>query len=257
MSDTEYDTDDSLDTQELNELQQTTKVYGGIERSSQKKPKKENKKEKPVKEQEPEPVKEEPVKEEEPVVKKPRGRPKKPKPEVEEEVEVKTKRRVGRPHGSYTNETKTERIIYLAPDFKGGYERVKTKPLTKKQMLKLENEIKVDEEEIEQKTKYLRNVDGTKDKRQRKERTQAQINATKRMLEARKKKLEERKAQKAQEKEEKEENLKNIVQEAVVQTVTEPIDEVKKRMEERRKARAERQRSAPIDIPQRKGLTFD
>lgn len=252
MSETDYETDDSLDTQELNELQQTTKVYGGIERSSEKKPKKE----KPVKEQEPEPVKEEPVKDE-PVVKKPRGRQKKPKPEVEEEVDVKPKRKVGRPYGSYTNETKTERIIYLAPDFKGGYERVKTKPLTKKQMLKLENEIKVDEEEIEQKTKYLRNVDGTKDKRQRKERTQAQINATKRMLEARKKKLEERKAQKAQEKEEKEENLKNIVQEAVVQTVTEPIDEVKKRMEERRKARAERQRSAPIDIPQRKGLTFD
>lgn len=258
MSDTD-DTDDSLDTQELNELQQTTKVYGGIERSSEKKPKKEMHVKEHVKKEdhkEEEPVKEEPVKEE-PVVKKTRGRPKKVKTneEVEVKEEVKPKRRVGRPHGSYTNETKTERIIYLAPDFKGGYERVKTRPLTKKQMAKLENEIKVDEEEIQQKTKYLRNVDGSKDKRQRKERTQAQIDATKRMIEVRKKKLEDKKLQKAQEKEENEENLKNLVQEAVVQTVIEPIDEVKKRMQERRKARAERQQKSAI--PQKKNLTFD
>jgi hypothetical protein len=266
MSDTEYDTDDSLDTQELNELQQNTKVYGGIERSTPKKkekPKKlekevkEKSKEMHVKEQVPEEVKDQ---EPEPVVKKPRGRPKKVRNEVEEievKEEVKPKRRVGRPHGSYTNESKTERIIYLAPDFKGGYERVKTRPLTKKQMAKLENEIAVDEEEIQQKTKYLRNVDGSKDKRQRKERTQAQIDATKRMIEVRKKKLEDKKAQKAKEKEESEQNLKEIVQEAVVQTVIEPVDQIKKRMEERRRARAERQRSLPIDIPQRKGLTFD
>ena len=265
MSETDYETDDSLDTQELNELQQTTKVYGGIERSSEKKPKQEKpkkpKKEMHVKEQVPEEHKEEePVKEQEPepVVKKPRGRPKKVKTNEEVEVEVKPKRRVGRPHGAYTNESRTERIIYLAPDFKGGYERVKTRPLTKKQIAKLENEVKVDQEEIEQKTKFLRTADGNKDKRQRKERTQAQIDATKRMVEARKKKLEEKKLQKAKEKEESDKNLKEIVQEAVVQTVIEPVDEVKQRMEQRRKARAERQqKSTPIDIPQRKSLTFD
>ena len=255
---TDYETDDSLDTVELNELQKTTQAYGGIERSSQKKPK-------PVKEHVEESVKE-PVEESvvqvEPEVKpKPRGRPKKDPNEPPKQVEKR-----GRPKKSMvdnipvmTSQPKVlEKIVYLAPDMvNGGFQRVQIKPLTKKNAKKIENELAVDEEELKEKTKFLRNTDGTKDKRQKKERTPAQIEATKKLVALRKKKLEDKRAQKAQEKETNDENLKETVKEAVVETITEPVDEVKKRMEERRRARAERQKSAPIDIPQRKGLTFD
>ena len=247
--------DDSLSTQELNQLQTVTKVYGGIERSSEKKPKA-----KKPEVQEPEPEVQEP--EPEPLVtpepvKKPRGRPKKEKPE---EVQSQTpKKPRGRPPGSYTNQSKTERIVYLAPDFKGGYERVRIKPLTKKQLAKAEAEAEIERQILEDSTRQLREVDDTvpQQRIQKKARSAAQIEATRKLVESRKKMLADKKAQKEKTKSEEHEQIKQTVQEAVIETVTEPIDEVRKRMDERRKARAERQRSAPIDIPRRKTLTFD
>ena len=250
----DYESDDSLSTEELNELQTVTKVYGGIERSSEKKPKAPSKTKKPEAQEQVE-VELVPLITPEPE-KKPRGRPKKEK--LEEVQSPRPKKPRGRPPGSYTDKTKLERIVYLAPDMKGGYERVQVKQLTKKQLSRVENEAAVDEEEIATKQKFLRTVDGSKDQRQKKERTPAQIEATRKLVESRKKMLADKKAQKEKTKSEEHEQTKQVVQEAVIETVTAPIDEVKKRVEERRAARAVRQqRSAPIDIPKRKTLTFD
>ena len=245
----DYESDDSLSTEELNELQTVTKVYGGIERSSAKKPK-----DKAKKPEEPAEIELEPLVTPEPE-KKPRGRPKKEK--LEKVQSPRPKRPRGRPPGSYTDKTKIERVVYLAPDMKGGYERVQVKQLTKKQLSRVENEAAVDEEEMATKQKFLRTVDGSKDQRQKKQRTPAQVEATRKLVENRRRALEAKKAEKEKNKSEEQEQIKQTVQEAVIETVTEPIDDVKKRMQERRAARAVRQKSSPIDIPKRKTLTFD
>ncbi len=263
MSDKEdYDSDDSLDTQELNELQQAIpETFGGIERSSKKEPKKQKQLKEPKSDPEPEPEvvqKVEPDVEPEPQpekpVKKGRGRPRKNPNEPPKEVETR-----GRPRKALIETLPkkrdpaegrpkiVEKIVYCIPDFKGGYERVKVKPLTKKQLERVERECEIDEEEIKQKTKFTRTVDGHKDKRQVKPRSQAQIDATRRMVEARKKALEEKKKQNQVEKEkqvkEQKEIIKESIQESVLETVSKPIDEVRADVEERRKKREQRMAS--------------
>lgn len=266
MSDKEdYDSDDSLNTQELNELQQAIpETFGGIERSSKKEPKKQKQlkepklKPRPLPEVEempdPEPESEsESTTEPQPEkpVKKGRGRPKKNPNEPPKEIETR-----GRPRKALIETLPkrrdpaegrpkiVEKIVYCIPDFKGGYERVKVKPLTKKQLERVERECEIDEEEIKQKTKFTRTVEGHKDKRQVKARSQAQIDATRRMVEARKKALEEKKKQNQVEKEkqvkEQKEIIKESIQESVLETVSKPIDEVRADVEERRKKREQR-----------------
>lgn len=268
MSDKEdYDSDDSLNTEELNELQQAIpETFGGIERSSKKEPKKQKQlkepklKPRPLPEaeempepestHEPQPEPESNPEPEKPV-KKGRGRPKKDPNEPPKEVETR-----GRPRKALIETLPkrrdpaegrpkiVEKIVYCIPDFKGGYERVKVKPLTKKQLERVERECEIDEEEIKQKTKFTRTVDGHKDKRQVKTRSQAQIDATRRMVEARKKALVDKKAQKDSDKEKQVKEQKTIIkesiEEAVVETVSKPIDEVRADVQERRRKREAR-----------------
>jgi hypothetical protein len=243
MSDKEdYDSDDSLNTEELNELQQAIpQTFGGIERSSKKAPKKEKHVKEPNPDLQPKtqveeiPEVKEEVKEEPEPPKPKRGRPKKgeEKPKVEVKTKIKRAPKV------------VEKIIYCVPDFEnGGYQKVKVKPLNNKELRKLENEIEADETEIREKTKYLRKVDGKIDNRSRKERTPAQIAATKKLVESRKKALADKKAQKENDKQkqvkEQKEIIKESIEEAVVETVAKPIDEVRADVEERRKKREAR-----------------
>lgn len=245
MSDKEdYDSDDSLNTVELNELQEAIpQTFGGIERSSKKAPKKE----KHVKELasdsdlKPRPqveVEEMPEVEPEPEPEPPktkRGRPKKGEEKPKVEVKTKIKRAP----------KEVERVIYLAPDFEnGGYQKVKIKPLNNKELKKLENEIEADETEIKEKTKYLRKVDGKIDNRSKKQRTPAQIEATRKLVENRRKALADKKEQKDSDKQKQVKEQKTIIkesiEEAVIETVSKPIDEVRADVQERRRKREAR-----------------
>ena len=262
MSDTESDA--SLDTEELNEIKDSIKEtfeeveVKGIERESiKKKVKKLTKEEK--KEIEPQyenEIKEKEEKEEKVVEKKKRvmtdkqkealkaGREKanlnKKNKKVEklnknikdlEEVEY-TKKVKGRPK---TKEIiKTEKIIYMIPNKETGeYERITNPPkLTAKDLKKIEVEKKAREQEMEMGKKLTRKKNGQIDKRSSRTlnngRSEAQINATKKMLEKNKQLREARKNTKT---EETTKIMKKEIKESIVEVVSQPAEEVKKKRE--------------------------
>ena len=101
--------------------------------------------------------------------KKPKGRPPKP---LEEKLAKQT--------------IVKEKIIYMIPNENGGYDKVKNKQLTARDIKKIEEEKKITEMEKELGKKLLRKSNGKLDKRSigEKTRTPAQIEATKKMLAA-------------------------------------------------------------------------
>ena len=156
-----------------------------------------------------------------------------PQPEVnketaEEEVLSPVKKKKGRPAKTLEEKLakKTiikEKLIYMIPNESGGYDKVKNKQLTARDIKKIEEEKKITEMEKELGKKLLRKSNGKLDKRSvgEKTRTPAQIEATKRMLEANKKRREEKGKYK------KEEN-KQIIKDSVREVVNEPFYQPKK-----------------------------
>ena len=201
MSDTESDA--SLDTEELNEIKDSIKEtfeeveVKGIEREPiKKKVEKLNKNIKDLEEVE--------------YTKKVKGRPK-------------TKEII-----------KTEKIIYMIPNKETGeYERITNPPkLTAKDLKKIEVEKKAREQEMEMGKKLTRKKNGQIDKRSSRTlnngRSEAQINATKKMLEKNKQLREARKNTKT---EETTKIMKKEIKESIVEVVSQPAEEVKKKRE--------------------------
>ncbi len=242
-----YDSDSSVNTDDMNELLQGKPTYdGGVERSSKKKEKvkvkienadlivKKTKTKKPSK-----PVLEdieteieteitnEIVEEEVKVKPKKETKPKKErspaqklafekllaknkekrdtkKKIIEEHVEKHpiVKKSAGRP------KTKPEKpqvltkeitkVIYMIPneDNTGYIEKKNPKPLSERQLKKIDNEKKIKEQEVELGKKLYRTKKGTVDMRSKNNRTQAQIDNSKRLVELNKKRAADRKLEK-------------------------------------------------------------
>ena len=135
----------------------------------------------------------------------------------------------------------TEKIIYMIPDGSGGYVEQKDKPLTKAQLKRLENQQKTEAIEKEIGRKVFQRKDGAPDKRSHRTRSQAQIEASKKLVEYNRIKREQKKAEKEKQLKN---NIKNSVEEAVVDVVTKPMTEVKKMKEEKVYSLTDEQRSA-------------
>lgn len=259
MSDIENESDESLNTEDMQEIVEVKKT-GGVERSSPPKEKKPKKKVLEDIEDVTENVIEEKPK---PKVKKPRTQAQidatkrmieankkkkeeklknlenskvetkkvekvKPiKEEPLEEVEEKPKKKIGRPKTKEIIRTEKikEKIIYMIPNSSGGYEEVKNpKPLTKKDLKKLDLEKQAKQDEIELGKKLIRKKSGAVDNRSKNTRSEKQIENAKKLVEYNRKKKEDRlKLQK----EELNNTIKDNVEESMINVVTKPISQIK------------------------------
>ena len=131
--------------------------------------------------------------------KKPKGRPKKP---IEEKLakQVITK----------------EKIIYMVQNDKGEYEKAKNPKITSRELKKMELQKEKEKKEIELGKTLQTRKNGKVDNRSAKSRTPAQIEATKRMLEANKKRREEKSKYKKEE-------HKQVIKDSVREVVNEPF----------------------------------
>lgn len=119
-----------------------------------------------------------------------------------------------------------EKIIYMVQNEKGEFEKAKNPKLTAKELKKIELEKQKQQKEIELGKTLQTRKNGKIDNRSAKQRTPAQIEATKRMVEANKKRREE----KAQHKEKEQKSiLKETVKDSVREVVNEPFYEPKKK----------------------------
>ena len=150
--------------------------------------------------------------------------------EEEEILSPVKKKKVGRPEKSLEEKLakKTiikERVVYMIPNSSGGYDKVKNKQLTEKDLKRIEEEKKVENLEVEMGRKLLKKKNGTLDKRSigQKTRTPAQIAATKAMLEANKKRREAQRELKDMKKEIK---TKEVVKEALNEVIYKPSKKV-------------------------------
>jgi len=135
------------------------------------------------------------------VVKKKQGRPSKPLEEkLAKQVVVK------------------EKIIYMIQNDKGEFEKAKNPKMTARDLKKIELQKEKEAKEIELGKKLLAKKNGKIDNRSVKQRTSAQIEATRRMVEANKKRRMEKKNQKQQ-------DNKKIVKESVKESVKEVLQE--------------------------------
>jgi len=131
--------------------------------------------------------------------KKPKGRPKKP---LEEKLakQVITK----------------EKIIYMVQNDKGEYEKAKNPKLTARDLKKMELQKEKERKEIELGKRLQTRKNGKVDNRSAKTRTPAQIEATKKLVEANKKRREDKNKYKKEE-------TKQIVKDSVREVVNEPF----------------------------------
>ena len=169
-----------------------------------------------------------------PIVKKSAGRPK-TKPE---KPQVLTK--------------EITKVIYMIPneDNSGYIETKNPKPLSERQLKKIDNEKKIKEQEVELGKKLYRTKKGTVDMRSKNNRTQAQIDNSKRLVELNKKRAADRKL-------EKEKKMKSMISEEVkdsmIDVVTKPIQQVKKERAERKPVITQEQQQA-YNFKQHKNL---
>ncbi len=270
MSEQDYESDESVNTEDMNTLLANKPTYdGGVERSSKKKEKvkvnlkdadivikkpKSKKSKEVVQEVEEETVNEivEPVvieKEVKPKTKKPRSEKQiaafealreRQMKKKEENLKIKeakaleeSKKKPGRPKTKEIIHKVTEKIIYMIPNKDGQYEPVKNPKLklTKKELQREENLKKLEEEEVSIGHKLLKKRNGTQDLRSQKTRTQAQIDASKKLVEANRKRAEERKLQKEKKMKE---MISDEVKDSMIDVVTKPIQQVKKERQERK-----------------------
>lgn len=160
---------------------------------------KKTKKKKVVKEEVVEPVKAEPIK------KKKGGRPPKP-------LEEKLAKQVIR----------TEKIIYMVQNEKGEFE--KAKPMGIRDLKKIDLKKEKEKKEIELGKKLIQRKNGKIDTRSSRPRSEAQIEATRKMVEMNKKKKQDRLNQ---DKKDNKEIVKESVKESVKEVLAEPFYEPK------------------------------
>ncbi len=255
------DSDESINTEDLNEILETKKeTVGGVERSSPKKEKKEVKTKKvktekdlgEVKEEVKEVV-EEVVEEKPKKVKKPRtqaqieatkrlveanrvkrenNKKEKKVEEVKEVEKVEEKKPKGRPRTHTKEIIKKEKVIYMVANDRGGYDEIKNpKPLGKRDLKKIELEEQAKKEELELGKKLIRRKTGAVDKRSKNTRSEKQIENAKKLVAFNKKRKEDKLKQ---EQENLNKVIKDTVTDTVVDVVSKPISVVKQERKERK-----------------------
>ena len=119
-----------------------------------------------------------------------------------------------------------EKVIYMIPDKDGGYKKVKNPELTKRDLVRIEREKELEEKEKELGKRLLAKKNGKLDKRSvgGKTRSPAQIEATKKLLEANRIR---REANRKLKNHEQSESTKKLVKESVREVVSEPFYEPK------------------------------
>lgn len=263
-----YESDESVTTEDMNELLKDKPTYdGGVERSSKKEKVKvkidnadiviKKHKSKNSKEVVPEVVEETVNEIVEPVIEKEVKPTKTKKPRSEKQIKAfealrerqmkrkeenlklkeekaleESKKKVGRPKTKEIIHKVTEKIIYMIPNKDGVYEPVANPKLklTKKELQREENLKKLEEEEVSIGHKLLKKKNGTQDMRSKKTRSQAQIDASKRLVEANRKRAEEKRNKK---KEEMKSMINEEVTNSMVDVVTTPIEKIKQKKVER------------------------
>ncbi len=111
-----------------------------------------------------------------------------------------------------------EKIIYMVQNENGEYEKAKNPKMTARDLKKIELQKEKEAKEIELGKKLLAKKNGKIDNRSVKKRTPAQIEATRKMVEANKLKREQKNKQKKQ-------DNKEIVKESVKESVKEVLQE--------------------------------
>ena len=251
------DSDESINTEDLNEILETKKeTVGGVERSSPKKEKKEVKTKKVKTEKDLGEVKEEVVEEvveEKPKkVKKPRtqaqieatkrlveanrlkrenNKKEKKVEEVKEVEKVEEKKPKGRPRTHTKEVIKKEKVIYMVANDRGGYDEIKNpKPLGKRDLKKIELEEQAKKEELELGKKLIRRKTGAVDKRSKNTRTEKQIENAKKLVAFNKKRKEDKLKQE-------QENLNKVIKNAVTDTVVDVVSKPLHKVKEERNSR--------------------
>jgi len=144
------------------------------------------------------------------------------------------------------------KVIYMIPneDNTGYIETKNPRPLSERQLKKIENENKIKEQEVELGKKLYRTKKGTVDMRSKNNRTEKQIENSKRLVELNKKRAADRKL-------EKEKKMKSMisdeVKDSMIDVVTKPIQQVKKERQERKPVITPEQQKE-YDMKQHKNL---
>jgi len=144
------------------------------------------------------------------------------------------------------------KVIYMIPneDNTGYIETKNPKPLSERQLKKIENENKIKEQEVELGKKLYRTKKGKIDMRSKNNRTEKQIENSKRLVELNKKRAADRKL-------EKEKKMKSMisdeVKDSMIDVVTKPIQQVKKERQERKPVITQEQQKE-YDMKQHKNL---
>lgn len=274
------ESDESLNTEDMNELVETKKVItGGVERSSPPKEKKSK-----IKKSKKDVLKDDEIVTENVIEENPKQKVKKPRTEKQIEatkkmleankkkkedkikeledkkvekvetkvlpssvIEDKPKKKMGRPKTNFHTKEIIhkiqEKVIYMIPNEKTGeYEQMQNpKPLCKKDLKRIELEKQVKENEIELGKKLIRKKNGSADMRSKNKRTDKQIENSKKLVEYnRKKKADRLKLQK----QELNETIKDNVEESMINVVTKPISQVKEERKLKRTIITEEERKA-------------
>tara|TARA_R110000737_G_scaffold175800_1_gene200965 strand:+ start:1141 stop:1845 length:705 start_codon:yes stop_codon:yes gene_type:complete len=117
-----------------------------------------------------------------------------------------------------------EKRIYMVKDENGEYKEEKIKPLTERQLKKIELEKKNTELEIEMGKKLARTKKGKVDNRSSKERTPAQIAHSKKLVEMNRLRREKKTAEK---KDSLDKSIDESVKKSIVQVITAPKEMIK------------------------------
>lgn len=248
MSD--YDSDESLNTEDLNEINNTEfeqVEVKSVERTKQTKVQ-------PIVKKSPKSVPEEPL---EPT---PTPKPKKPRSEkqiahakklVELNKDRAEKRAKARAEGKIVDEKplgrkpkpappkeeivvnrQIEKIIYMIPDGQGGFEKHLNKPrITKKDIQYHKNIQEAEQEQLIAGKKLLTTKKGKIDNRSKKQRTPAQIAATEKLVAKAKERREAAKKKALADKQEEVEVIKDQVHNSIVEVVKTPAHLIQKKAE--------------------------
>lgn len=151
---------------------------------------------------------------------------------VEPVKKVVKKKQVGRPAKSLEEKLAKqvvvkEKIIYMVPNDKGEFEKAKNPKMTARDLKKIQLQKEKEQKEIELGKKLLAKKNGKIDNRSVKQRTPAQIEATRKMVEANKlRRAEKSKATKKENKEIVKESVKESVKEVLAEPFYEPAKPV-------------------------------
>ena len=247
MTDDEYDSDASLNTEDLNEINNVdNKTYEEVPVKSVERTKQTKKKE----------IVKNEIVENPPVIEKPKTlkpRTEKQKANIARLIKLNKDRaearKIARAEGKLIDEKplgrrpkpkppkeeiivnrEIQKIIYMIPDGRGNFEQHLNKPrISKKDVQYHKNVMEAEKEELIAGKVLLKTKLGNIDNRSKTKRTPAQIKATEALVAKQKKKREDAKKQNKQAENSKMEQINDTIHNTIVDVVKTPVDKIRKR----------------------------